>query len=293
MHIPVFLNQIIDSLDVQPNEKYIDCTLGEGGHALEILKKQGILLGLDLDKRSIDFCTNKFQENNISEDKYILEQANFKDIKKIALKNNFTQVKGIIADLGINTYLLEESNKGFTFKQDEVLDMRYGDTEVLAKDIINELSEKDLADLFYLYGEEPLSRHIAKAIVVHRRKEKITTTFALRDIILNTVFGSTSRKEKAITRIFQALRIKTNSELENLEILLEDSLSLLAENGVLAIISFHSLEDRIVKTKFKSLDQGFEILTKKPITCSKQEFMHNKKSRSAKLRIIKKVSWKK
>jgi len=290
MHIPVFLNQIIDNLEVKENQKYIDCTLGEGGHALEILKQGGILLGLDLDKRSIEFCEKKFEENNISKEKYILKQANFKDIKKIALKNNFNKVQGIIVDLGINTYLLEESSKGFTFKKDEVLDMRYGNTEAQAKDFLNELSEKDLADNIFLYGEEPLSRQIAKAIVQHRKKEKIQTTFQLREIINQVVFGPNKRKEKAITKVFQALRIMTNYELENLEILLNDSLDLLDVNGVLAIISFHSLEDRLVKTKFKNLSQEYTVLTKKPIKCDKQEFERNKKSRSAKLRIIKKVS---
>lgn len=293
MHIPVFLNQIIDNLKVKENQKYIDCTLGEGGHALEILKQGGILLGLDLDKRSIEFCEKKFEENNISKEKYILKQANFKDIKKIALKNNFNKVQGIIVDLGINTYLLEESSKGFTFKKDEVLDMRYGKTEAQAKDFLNELSEKDLADNIFLYGEEPLSRQIAKAIVQHRKKEKIQTTFQLREIINQVVFGPNKRKEKAITKVFQALRIMTNYELENLETLLNDSLDLLDVNGVLAIISFHSLEDRLVKTKFKNLSQEYTVLTKKPIKCDKQEFERNKKSRSAKLRIIKKVSWKK
>jgi 16S rRNA (cytosine1402-N4)-methyltransferase len=290
MHIPVFLNQIIDNLEVKENQKYIDCTLGEGGHALEILKQGGILLGLDLDKRSIEFCKKKFEENNISKEKYILKQANFKDIKKIALKNDFNQVQGIIVDLGINTYLLEQSQRGFTFKKDEPLDMRYGNTEAQAKDFLNELREKDLADMIFLYGEEPLSRHIAKEIVKHRKKEKIQTTFQLREIINQVVFGPNKRKEKAITRVFQALRIKTNYELENLETLLNDSLELLSINGVLAIISFHSLEDRIVKTKFKNLSQDYEVLTKKPIKCDKQEFDRNKKSRSAKLRIIKKTS---
>ena len=289
MHIPVFLKKVTEALNVQENEKYIDCTLGEGGHALEILQRKGILLGIDLDKRSIEFCENKFEENNIPKNKYILEKDNFKNIKKIALKNSFGKVKGIVIDLGLNSYLLEESNKGFSFKRDGDLDMRYGDTEIQAKDFLNELSEKDLSDLIYAYGEEPLSRQIAKAVIQQRKKQKFQTTSQLKNILNDTIFGSTTRKERAMTRVFQALRIKTNNELENLEIVVEDTLSLLDSGGVLIVLSFHSLEDRIVKTVFKKAGKEFKILTKKPIICDKEEFVNNKKSRSAKLRIIKKI----
>jgi 16S rRNA (cytosine1402-N4)-methyltransferase len=286
MHQPVLLQEVLKHLDPKPNQNFIDGTLGEGGHAQEILKlisPNGKLLGIDLDQRNLNISQEKFLNNNISKERFILVQGNFKNIKQYIKENNFQNIQGILLDLGLNSYFLDESERGFTFRKDEKLDMRFDpdNNELTAYEVINTYPEKEIADIIYKYGEERFSRIIAKKIVNQRRIKKIETTYELAQLIGNT---------KGIARVFQAIRIYVNKELENLETVIPDALDLLTPTGKLAIISFHSLEDRIVKNLFKqySLTKNYTLITKKPITASKEELIENHRSHSAKMRIIQK-----
>lgn len=286
MHQPVLFQEVLKHLDPKPNQNFIDGTLGEGGHAQEILKlisPDGKLLGIDLDQRNLNISQEKFLNNNISKERFILVQGNFKNIKQYAQENNFKNIQGILLDLGLNSYFLDESERGFTFRKDEKLDMRFDPdkNELTAYEVVNTYPEKEIADIIYKYGEERFSRAIAKKIVNQRRIKKIETTYELAQLI---------GKTKEIARVFQAIRIYVNKELENLETVIPDALDVLTPTGKLAVISFHSLEDRIVKNLFKqySLTKNYTLITKKPITASKEELTKNHRSHSAKMRIIQK-----
>lgn len=275
IHKPVLLKEVIEYLDPKPGENFIDCTFGEGGHAKEIEKKiapGGKLLGIDADPG---------QPAPV--------HGSYVDIDAIANKQDFGPVHGILADLGYSSYHIEASGRGFSFLSNEPLDMRYDTTStVTAADIVNTWSEDELVKIFEEYGEEKFSKKIVKEIIEQRKKEKIETTFDLKNIIESVVL----RKEKIhpATRVFQALRIATNQELENLKIFLPKAIALLASGGRLAVISFHSLEDRMVKHFFQEkVKEGIvKILTKKPIGASQEEIVQNPRARSAKLRAIKK-----
>ncbi len=297
MHIPVLLKEVINYFDPKPNENYIDATLGEGGHSLELLKRTapyGRLLGIDLDKRNIDFSAQRFLKNQIISQRFILVQRNFKDIKTIAQEYEFKEVSGILFDLGLNTYFLEASGRGFSYRKNEPLDMRFdpGSLSLTARDIINKYSELALQKIFQEYGEEKYSKRIASNIIKIRTIEPIETTQDLVDIIKNSIPGPEFQKIHSISRIFQALRIYINDELENLKVALLSSLDLLSSNAELIVISFHSLEDRIVKNIFKEAakTKKFQLLTKKPITPTPEEIKSNFSSHSAKMRVIKKLS---
>jgi len=286
MHIPVLLKEVLENLDPKPNQNFIDGTLGEGGHSLEILKltsPNGKLLGIDFDQRNLDEAKKKFIENGIKENRINLAQGNFKNIKEYVAQNDFQDISGILLDLGLCSYFLDESNRGFTFRKEESLDMRFDPNQRLtASEIINNFSEENIANIIYQYGEDRFSRKIAKNICDYRRIKKIETTKELADIIKNN---------KSIARVFQAIRIYINTELDNLTQVIPDALDILAPNGKLAIISFHSLEDRIVKNLFKeySLTNQFKLITKKPIIPTKEEGKENHRSQSAKMRIIQKL----
>jgi len=295
MHQPVLLKEVLENLNPKPNQNFIDGTLGEGGHSLEILKltsPDGKLLGTDLDQRNISVAKENLITNSISKERLVLVQGNFKNIKQYTKENNFKNVQGILLDLGLNSYFLDESNRGFTFRKDEELDMRFDpdNTELTAYEIINSYKEEEIANIFYQYGEEGFSRRIAKNIVDQRRIEKIKTTEDLAKIIQRSVPGSPMIKNKSVARVFQALRICVNEELASLESVIPDALEILDNGGKLAIISFHSLEDRIVKNLFKEYSQTnqYTLITKKPITASREEVENNSRSHSAKMRIIQK-----
>jgi len=303
MHVPVLLKEAIEILDPQPGEFFIDGTLGAGGHAVEIFKHimpGGKLLGVDLDGNSLKNAELKIStelriKNLELRRDLILLQGNYADIPEILKKLRETnssvplRVNGLIVDLGLSSDQLENSNRGFSFQKNEPLDMRFslesgGQT---AGEIINSFNEKDLADIFWKYGEEKNSRKIAKAVVEKRRKNRIKTTFELAE----AVESAAPRRGKIhpATKVFQALRIYVNGELENLGRLLGGLNGILAEGGRAGIISFHSLEDRLVKNYFREMAKSgrAEILTKKPITPSQEEIKNNQRSRSAKLRAIK------
>ncbi len=298
-HIPVLLNEVISSLHVQPGMNIIDCTLGDSGHAEEILKKispSGTLLGLDADQESLSRAKEflkDFKRNAI------LVHANFAQLLSEATRNSFTNVDGIVMDLGWSTPQFKERGRGFSFEADEPLDMRYdqNSTKTTAKDILNTFTVQELEKIFRLYAEEKFSSSIAVEIGVVRKGKPLETTQDLVKIIVSVYQTKIGSKKDVpwiggihpATRVFQALRIAVNNELGVLKQVLPDAVSLLKSGGCLAVISFHSLEDRIVKHFFQTLPtKNFTIVTKKPIIASAEELVLNPKSRSAKLRVIQK-----
>ena len=288
MNIPVLLKETIEFLNPQPGKFIIDATIGGGGHAAEILKKigdSGMLLGIDWDKEAIADCQSRFADyKNV-----ILVNGNYADLPEILKQKELPKVDGIAVDLGFSSRQLEKSGRGFSFLKDEKLDMRYQqETENLtAAEVINQYSEKELADIFWKYGEERNSRKIAKKIIEERKNKRILTTFDLIEIIRKAVPKNYEQgRINPSTKVFQALRIYVNDELGNLEKILKNMSKILKGRAV--IISFHSLEDRLVKNYFRNLskENGAEILTKKPIRPSEEEIRGNPRSRSAKLRAI-------
>jgi 16S rRNA (cytosine1402-N4)-methyltransferase len=285
MHKSVLLNEVIEYLDPKPNQNFIDCTVGEAGHSLAILAKikpGGKVLGVDVDEESLKRIKPK--EN------LILARGNFKNLKKIAEEHGFNKVDGILFDLGLSSWQIEESGKGFTYKKDEPLSMiMNGDQVVTAQEIINTWPEETLIQIFREYGEERFAKKIIQKIVQQRGLSPIKTTLQLFEIIKRSVpFSKTSRgrADRVAARIFQALRIVVNDEMENLKSGLEQALQILNKDGRVVVISFHSLEDRVVKWFFKEKEKEgkIRILTKKPITAGKAELIANSRSRSAKLR---------
>ena len=295
MHIPVLLQETINYLDPKENENFIDATLGQAGHSQEILKRNGPsgkILGIEQDKKILKITTNILKDLGY-EKRIILINDNFVNLKEIVKKENFTKVKGIIMDLGVSSWHFEESNRGFTFLKDEPLIMTLDERKnPNAKEIINSWSQKDLERIFIDFGQERFSKRIAENIVLKRKIQPIETTFELIEIIKKSVPASYEKgRINPATRIFMALRIAVNEELKNLENALPQSIDILEKGGKLIVISFHSLEDRIVKNIFKTQQkQGIvKILTKKPIEAGSEELKINQRSRSAKLRVIQKI----
>ena len=297
-HVPVLLNEIIEILNPQANEFFIDGTIGSAGHSVEILKRilpNGRLLGIDWDKNSLQSAEKNIKEKFGNNDKIIFIQGNYADLPEILEKNNLSKADGLLLDLGFSSIQIEQSGKGFSFLKDEPLIMRYdGDINSLtAAQVINSFNEKELADIFWKYGEERFSRQIAKKIIEERKKEKILTTFALSEVIKKATPRNYERgRINPATRTFQALRIYVNEELENLSKVLKNLDKIVKIKGRIAIISFHSLEDRLVKNCFKQMakEKMAELLVKKPITASEEEIRANPRSRSAKLRGIKLIN---
>mgnify|MGYP003819891841 FL=1 len=296
MHTPVLLKEVIEGFNPEENQNYIDCTLGEGGHSLEILKHilpEGKLLGIDFDQRNIDFVRNRFNEAGIEEKNFMLISDNFKNLKSIVEKNKFNNISGILFDLGLNSYFLDESKRGFSFRFNEFLDMRFDEKLVVtAYDVVNTFSEDKIESILSELGEEGFSKNIAKEIVKSRKNQEIKTTYDLNEIVFkSTPKWYQHRKIHPSTKTFMALRIYVNQEIENLKTAISDACNLVSKNGRVAIISFHSLEDRIVKNYFKELvaSKEFRVINKKTIIPKWTEVKQNKRSRSAKLRIIEKI----
>lgn len=287
IHAPVLTKEVIDVLDPKSNENFIDCTIGQGGHTKLILGKtvpNGKVLGIDLDKNQIENCKSIFSE------RLILENDSYANLEEIVKKNNFGPVNGILIDLGMSSWQLEDSKKGFSFLKDEPLDMRYGQAgNLTAREIVNEWSEEEIKKIVEEYGEERFAKQIAEEIVKERADKKIESTFDLVQVIKKAVLRKYRFQNiHCATRTFQALRIAVNDELGNLKKVLPQAISVLSSGGRLAIISFHSLEDRIVKDFLKE-NVAVKVLTKKPITAAEDEIRSNPRSRSAKLRAIIKI----
>lgn len=297
-HIPVLEKETIALLNPRPGENFIDGTGGAGSHTLAILKAiapGGRVLFVDWDASALERFRKRIQsEEPAFEEKAILVNDNFANVAKIAQRYGFFPADGILLDLGFSSLQVEESGRGFSFKRDEPLDMRYNskfkNVDLTAGDIVNQYSEGELAEIFRKYGEEKFSRRIAKRIVEERKIKPIRTTFQLVEVIKGAVsYRYRQGRIHPATRTFQALRIATNNELENLERFLPQALEILKpKGGRLAIISFHSLEDRLVKNFFRQAAAAgkLEILTKKPIRPSQAEIRFNPRCRSAKLRAV-------
>jgi len=299
-HVPVLLEEVIESLKLNAGDTVIDCTVGDGGHSEEILKAispEGRLLAIDADPESLLRAKKNLHE---WEDQIIFQRGNFENLLKISNELGFKDVNGILMDFGWSSPQFEERKRGFSFQKDEPLDMRYGaglDKKQTAKDIINNYSENELEKIFVDYGEEKNAKKIASVIVLARSSEEIVTTGQLVEVILD-VFRDKFQMKKGMpwvgkihpaTKVFQALRIVANDELGVIEKVLPAAIDILAPKGRLSVITFHSLEDRIVKHYFKKHFETLKIITKKPILSSDMEVKNNPRARSAKLRVIEKI----
>ena len=284
-HVPVLLDETLELLAVTTGGLWVDGTVGLGGHAEAVLRAtapEGQLRGFDRDGETLARARQRLAPFG---DRACLEQANFREIPK---RLGETRAQGVLLDLGISSVQLDDPERGFSFQGDGPLDMRMdrgeGDT---AADLVNHLPENELADLIYGYGEERASRRIARAIVRSRERAPIRTTAELAEIVRRAARPSRRRGFHPATRTFQALRIAVNRELEGLEDALEKIAACLAPEGRLAVIAFHSLEDRAVKITFRALaKRGYRILTKKPLRPSEDEARVNPRARSARLRAI-------
>jgi len=293
MHVPVLTKEVLQYIDPKPNENFIDGTVGQARHTLLILEKTGPagrVLGIDLDAGQIEnsrLQTEKFQG------RVALARGSYGNMREIAKNNNFTPVHGVLLDLGYSSWQIEDSRRGFSFMKDEPLDMRYdAQGSLTAEKIINEYPQDQIKKILEEYGEEKFAKRIAQKIIEQRSIKKIQTTFQLKEVVERAIPAKFRHgKIHCATKSFQAIRIATNKELDSLEEALSAAISVLAPGGRLVVISFHSLEDRIVKRFFKEKEQeGAAIIaTKKPVMASGHELMLNPRSRSAKLRAIVKV----
>ena len=285
-HVPVLLKEAADLLAVKPSGRYIDATLGGGGHAQEIIRQGGQILGIDQDPEAIEFVKQRVHPTHAQ-----VVLGNFANLESIAQEHGFAPAAGIIFDLGVSSFQLDTPERGFSFQADAPLDMRMSpDLAVTAADLVNGLGRKELYALFTKLAQERLARPIADAIVESRRIRPINTTRQLATLV-ERVYGRRRDHLHPATKVFQALRIAVNDELNNLKAALPQALNLLGSRGVLIVISFHEGEDRIVKHQFKNwaLDHQGIILTPKPIIPSVEEIRSNPRSRSAKLRAFKKI----
>jgi 16S rRNA (cytosine1402-N4)-methyltransferase len=286
-HESVLLKETIAGLRVEKNNKYIDATLGGGGHTKKILELGGVVLGIDVDRDAIEYVESEIKNQNSkikNWERLKLARGNFREIDKIAHLNNFDEVAGIIFDLGVSSHQINTPTRGFSFQNEGPLDMRMDqELGVRALDLIKILSRKELNEIFTKFGEEVRSWEVADAIVRARSVKPIETTSELAKIVFKTAGQS--------NRVFQALRIVINDELDVISEALPKALELLQPNGRLCVISFHSLEDRIVKRKFIEFEEkGMgKIITEKPIVPTEEEIESNKRAGSAKLRIFEKL----
>lgn len=298
LHQPVLLQEVIKGLGIEPGKKYIDATLGDAGHALEIIKKGGSLLGIDRDAEQISRARARLKKawSALSSKKVkgqkkpVLILGNFAQLDQLAKAHDFLAPQGILFDLGISSRQLDSGKKGLSFNQDTALDMRLDESCPLsAKDLINSKTEGELYELFIRNVQEELARPIARAIVRARSLKPIETTGELSRIISGV--KNKRKKLHPATKIFLALRMEVNAEIDNLTAGLKGALQILSSQGRLAIISFHESEDRIVKKTFKKWQQAekVRIISKKPILPSASQKQQNPRSRSAKLRIACKI----
>ena len=302
-HVTVLLKETVDSIDVKEGGVYADFTLGGGGHTSLILERGGQVVGIDRDEIAIKNATERFKGKN-----FTAVHDNFSNIKEIAKKLGIEKFDGIIADLGVSSPQLDDAERGFSYMQDAPLDMRMDSRDSLtAKDIVNTYSSEDLFRIISTYGEERWASRIVNFILEKRQEKSIETTFELVDII-KAAIPLSARKDgpHPAKRTFQAIRIEVNGELKILEQAIRDGAELLKKGGKMGIITFHSLEDRIVKTTFGALEKGctcpkdfpvcvcgnvpsVKSITRKPIVPSEKELDENPRARSSKLRAIKKI----
>tara|TARA_Y100000996_G_scaffold271858_1_gene214023 strand:+ start:710 stop:1600 length:891 start_codon:yes stop_codon:yes gene_type:complete len=293
-HVPILVNETIDKLNIKKDGTYIDCTLGFGGHSEKIAKKlsnKGRIIGMDLDPYALETAKEKLKEKcNIA-----FYNNSYKDFPEILNENNIKEVDGFLFDLGISSYQVDSEHRGFSYRFDSPLNMKFNpnDSDFTAKELVNYASEKELSEIIKKYGEERYHRRIAKKIVEKRKKNKIETTFDLKNIIFSAV---PFKSPKILSRVFQSLRIAVNDEINTFRNSLAESVKFLKIGGRVAVISFHSIEDRIVKHFFKNNTMNIEekaclkILTKKPIIAQYEEIKKNRRSKSAKLRVAERIA---
>lgn len=303
-HIPVLLEETIAGLNIKPDGIYVDGTAGGGGHSSEILKrlKNGRLFSIDQDPDAIQTVTERFKDNPNS----VILQGNFSDMKELLEEKQVYAVDGVLLDIGVSSHQLDTAERGFSFHDDAPLDMRMSQKGETAADLVNNLSFEELSKIIYTYGEEKYAGSIARAIIKEREISPVETTSRLAEIIKSSVPQKVRRDGHPARKTFQALRIAVNHELEALEKGLDEAFEILKPRGRLAVITFHSLEDRIVKHKMADWFQGCtcpkdfpvcvcgnkpkaKAVTKKPIIANLQELNQNPRSRSAKLRICEKI----
>ena len=303
LHYSVLKNELIAGLNIKDNGIYVDATIGYAGDSKDILKKlkTGYLYGFDQDDNAVNYSNEELKKIS---DSFKIFKSNFVNMKKLLNDSNVKDVDGIIFDLGFSSPQIDDGKRGFSFMHDGPLDMRMSNEGISAKDIIDRYTEEELAKIFFQYGEEKLSKIIAKKIV--SKKEQINTTLDLVSVIKEAVGANYFYKNHPERKIFQALRIEVNNELKVLESVLPDAINLLKKGGRLCVITFHSLEDRIVKNIFKKYNEVDEIvkglkdipeeykpiikiINKKPILPSEDEIKENTRSASAKLRIVERI----
>jgi 16S rRNA (cytosine1402-N4)-methyltransferase len=303
-HTPVLLDESLDYLITNKSGNYFEGTLGFGGHTTEILKrldKKAVLVSTDVDKTAFDFCKEKFKE----EDRIRLYNFNFSLVDVIAKIESIEFFDGVLADLGVSSYQIDNASAGFTYSSDAPLDMRMDkNLKITAYDVINDFDEDKIAKIIYEYGEERKSRKIARQIVNARKSKKIKTTGELKELIAEIT--PEHYLVKTLSRVFQAFRIHVNNELEFLKQFLSNSMKVLKSGSRLVLISYHSLEDRIVKEFFKyeqlscvcpkeapictcGKEKRLKIITKKPLIPSEIEISTNRRARSAKLRVAERI----
>lgn len=287
-HKPVLLNEVLEFLAVRERERYIDATVGRGGHAIEIIRRGGVLLGIDRDAETINHLKREWrqQENIVN---WQLVTGNFSDIKQIATKTGFTDVHGVLFDLGLSSWQLEQSGRGFSYQRDEPLDMRMSlDASFTAADLLNNSTRQELYEIFTRFGEEQHSRRLAKAVF---RARPLKSTGELRELLSGETPGRQQDKLRTVARVFQAVRIAVNREISNLKLALPQALELLKTGGRLLVISFHSLEDRTVKQIYLAAEKENrgKIITKKPLRPTPEEVKRNRRANAAKLRVLEKL----
>ena len=301
-HKPVLLDEVMDNIITDKDAVYVDCTLGGGGHTEGILEnssKNSKVVAIDQDVQAIEFAKKRLEKYG---NKLQIFQDNFRNIDTAVYLAGFEKVDRILMDIGVSSNQLDNAKRGFSYRFEARLDMRMNSNlKISAYEVINNFSEKDLADIIYKYGEEPKSRKIAKKIVEYRKIKAIETTTELADIVIKSI--GKSMKRHPAKRTFQAIRIFVNKELEILSETLDKAVKLLGKNGKLLVITFHSLEDRIVKEKFREYENPCtcppdipicvcgkqslgQVITKKPIVAKELEFAENNRAHSAKLRIF-------
>lgn len=307
-HIPVLLKETIEGLNIKENGIYVDCTVGGAGHSLEIVKKlgkDGRLIAIDQDEDALLQATKVLEDYK---DKVTFVKSNYAYLESILDSLDIDKVDGVLLDIGVSSYQLDEGERGFSYHQEAELDMRMDrENELSAKYVVNNYSKEDLELIFWNYGEEKWGKRIAEFIIEEREKKEIETTFELVEIIKKAIPKKVRMAGKhPAKRVFQALRIEVNKELDVLETAIQSSIQRLNKDGRLAIITFHSLEDRIVKNNFNELARGctcpvdfpvcvcnkkqeIKIITRKPLVATEDELKLNSRAKSAKLRICKKL----
>ena len=302
-HISVLLEESLEGLNIRPDGIYVDATAGGAGHSVEIAKRldKGRLVAIDRDPEAVAVATERLKDYNAS-----VVRNNYSEIDEVLSGLGIEKCDGILMDLGVSSYQLDTAERGFSYHNDAPLDMRMSKEGISARDIVNEYSYQQLSKIIFEYGEEKFARNIAAEIIKRREQKLINTTSELAEIIKNAVPARVRREKNPCKKTFQAIRIAVNSELEHLSVALDKAFYSLNRGGRLCIITFHSLEDRLVKQRFASFCKGCvcppefpqcvcgklpegKLINRKPIEASEEELSNNNRSRSAKLRIIERI----